>query len=109
MESQDRCLGWIQAAGVAHGKPRDGSDTASEVQEKGTSAAEEQKLQREILSQLLSRVQSNAASLIEPLFDTGMAHTTAYCCVSLCRPYLQPIACWLTHMRFSLCHSSLEG
>lgn len=38
----------------------------------GISVAQGQKLRREILSQLLSKVQSNAASLVEPLLDTGM-------------------------------------
>lgn len=81
VESQDRCLGRSQAAGVTPGNPHDGGDRASGEQETGTSAAEEQKLRREILSQLLSKVQSNAASLVEPLLDTGIAYGTALCCV----------------------------
>ena len=73
VESQEECLRQSQDPGAAHGKPHDNGDGAPERQEAATSVAEGQKRRREILSQLLSKVQSNAASLIEPLFDAGTA------------------------------------
>ncbi len=78
VKSHKDCLGRSQNAGAAHAKLHDGGNGASEQQDTGTSTAEGQKLRREILSQLLSKVQSNAASLVEPLLDTGTAHGSAY-------------------------------
>ena len=75
MQSHQECLGRSQDA---HGKPDEFGNAAPAQLDAGTSAAEGQKLRREILSQLLSKVQSNAASLVEPLLGIGTARGNAY-------------------------------
>ncbi|CAL5227892.1 g10933 [Coccomyxa viridis] len=76
VQSHQECLGRSQDA---HGKPDEFGNAAPAQLDAGTSAAEGQKLRREILSQLLSKVQSNAASLVEPLLGIGMLDVSAAC------------------------------
>ena len=77
VESQEECVRRSQDPGAEHGKAHVDGNGASEQQEAATSVAEGQKRRREILSHLVSKVQSNAASLAEPLLDTGTAHVKA--------------------------------
>ena len=67
--------------GAAEGGPQ---ESAGE----GSSKAQAQKLRRELLSQLLSKVQSSAALLIEPLLDAGgpMSNLrTHFCSITMYR------------------------
>ena len=72
MTSQEECLRPSQRPSTANDEQLDDRNGLPEQTGGGTSVAQGQKLRREILSQLLSKVQSNAASLVEPLLDTGM-------------------------------------
>ena len=80
VDSQKDCLGLSQCPGAAGGQTHGDEEgsRAAHQQEAGSSAAEGQKLRRELLSQLLSKVQSNAASLVDPLFDEGTVRGEAY-------------------------------
>ena len=73
--------------------PAEEGTTAADVgpqepSDEGSNKAQAQKLRREVLSQLLSKVQSSAALLVEPLLDAGGAMSrlsTHFCFISICR------------------------
>jgi len=75
--SREESLRPSQRPSTANDEQLDDRNGLPEQAGGGTSVAQGQKLRREILSQLLSKVQSNAASLVEPLLDTGMMCSNA--------------------------------
>ena len=75
--SQEESLRPSQRPSTANDERPDDRNGLPEQAGGGTNVAQGQKLRREILSQLLSKVQSNAASLVEPLLDTGMPRSTS--------------------------------
>ena len=69
--SQRNTLQPSQPPGPAEEGPAAAEGGPQELPEEGGSKAQAQKLRRELLSQLLSKVQSSAALLVEPLLDAG--------------------------------------
>ena len=88
VQSQRASLQPSQPPGPAEDGTAAAAGGPQEPAEEGSSKVEAQKLRRELLSQLLSKVQSSAALLVEPLLDAGGPVSSLcmhFCSVSICR------------------------